>query len=46
MTTFGLTIPQRGAFIGLGEMGELLEYAPRAEATGLFDSVWVGDSRF
>ena len=44
MTTFGLTIPQRGAFIGLGTMSELLELAPRAEATGLFDSVWVGDS--
>lgn len=44
MTTFGLTIPQRGAFIGLGEMGDLLELAPRAESTGLFDSVWVGDS--
>jgi len=44
MTTFGLTIPQRGAFIGLGTMGELLEYGPLAEETGLFDSVWVGDS--
>ena len=44
MTTFGLTIPQRGAFIGLGTMSELLDFAPRAEATGLFDSVWVGDS--
>lgn len=44
MATFGLTIPQRGAFIGLGSMNELLDLAPRAEATGLFDSVWVGDS--
>lgn len=44
MATFGLTIPQRGAFIGVGSMPELLDYAPRAEATGLFDSVFVGDS--
>lgn len=44
MTTFGLTIPQRGAFIGLGSMNELLDLAPRAEATGLFDAAWVGDS--
>ena len=42
--SIGLTIPQRGAFIGVGSMGDLLELGPRAEATGLFDSVWVGDS--
>lgn len=42
--SFGITIPQRGVFIGIGSMGELLELAPRAEETGLFDSVWVGDS--
>lgn len=40
----GITIPQRGAMIGVGTLGELLELAPRAEATGLFDSAWVGDS--
>lgn len=40
----GITIPQRGAMIGVAPLGELLELAPRAEATGLFDSVWVGDS--
>lgn len=42
--SFGLTIPQRGAFIGVGSLAELLELAPQAEASGLFDSVWVGDS--
>ena len=42
--TFGLTIPQRGTMFGLGTLPELLDYGPRAEATGLFDSVWVGDS--
>ncbi|MGI9597823.1 MAG: LLM class flavin-dependent oxidoreductase [Acidimicrobiales bacterium] len=40
----GITIPQRGAMIGVAPLGELLELAPRAEATGLFDSAWVGDS--
>lgn len=42
--SMGITIPQRGAMIGVGPLGELLELAPRAEETGLFDSVWVGDS--
>lgn len=42
--SFGLTIPQRGAFIGVASLPELLELAPRAEATGLIDSIWVGDS--
>ncbi|MGF1599082.1 MAG: LLM class flavin-dependent oxidoreductase [Acidimicrobiales bacterium] len=40
----GITIPQRGALIGVGSLGELLEFAPRAEATGLFTSAWVGDN--
>lgn len=44
MVSFGITVPQRGAFIGLGSMRELLELAPMAEETGLFDSAWVGDS--
>ena len=43
-TTFGFTIPQRGAFIGLGSLGELLDLGPTAEASGAFDSIWVGDS--
>ncbi|MGI9614004.1 MAG: LLM class flavin-dependent oxidoreductase [Acidimicrobiales bacterium] len=42
--TFGYIIPQRGALFGLGTMGELLAYGPRAESTGQFDSLWVGDS--
>ena len=41
---FGFTIPQRGAFIGVAPLGELLELAPMAEASRVFDSVWVGDS--
>jgi alkanesulfonate monooxygenase SsuD/methylene tetrahydromethanopterin reductase-like flavin-dependent oxidoreductase (luciferase family) len=42
--SFGLTIPQRGAFIGVGTIGELLTLGPIAEQSGQFDSVWVGDS--
>ena len=42
--TFGFTIPQRGALFGLGTLPELLAYGPRAEAAGVFDSVWVGDT--
>ena len=41
---FGLTLPQRGAFIGLGSITDILRLAPRAEESGLFSSVWVGDS--
>ncbi len=42
--SFGITIPQRGALIGVGPLPQLLQLAPRAESSGLFDSVWVGDS--
>ncbi|MEL7155876.1 MAG: LLM class flavin-dependent oxidoreductase [Actinomycetota bacterium] len=42
--SFGLTIPQRGALIGIAGLPELLQLGPRAEATGVIDSVWVGDS--
>ncbi|MCP3854108.1 MAG: LLM class flavin-dependent oxidoreductase [Actinomycetia bacterium] len=42
--SMGITIPQRGALIGVGSLGDLLELAPRAEETGLFESAWVGDS--
>ena len=41
---FGLTLPQRGAFIGLGSITDILRLAPQAEESGLFSSVWVGDS--
>jgi len=42
--TFGFIIPQRGALHGLGTIPQLLAFGPRAEATGQFDSLWVGDS--
>lgn len=44
MPSFGLTIPQRGALFGVAPLPELLALAPAAEQTGLFDTVWVGDS--
>ena len=44
MATFGYTVPQRGALFGLSSMRELLELAAEVDGTGLFDSVWVGDS--
>lgn len=42
--TFGLIVPQRGAMFGLGSLRELLQLGARAEASGAFDAVWVGDS--
>jgi alkanesulfonate monooxygenase SsuD/methylene tetrahydromethanopterin reductase-like flavin-dependent oxidoreductase (luciferase family) len=43
-TTFGFTIPQRAALMGIAPLSELLDLAPAVEATGQFDSLWVGDS--
>ncbi len=42
--TLGFIIPQRGALFGLGTLPELLAYGARAEDSGHFDSVFVGDS--
>jgi alkanesulfonate monooxygenase SsuD/methylene tetrahydromethanopterin reductase-like flavin-dependent oxidoreductase (luciferase family) len=42
--TFGLIIPQRGVMFGLGSLTDLLELGVRADESGLFDTVWVGDS--
>lgn len=43
---FGFTLPNRGVMFGLTTPAELVEAGVRAEETGLFDSVWVGDSLF
>ena len=43
---FGLTLANRGVLLGLTTPGELLDLARRAEDSGWFDSVWVGDSLF
>ena len=44
MTSFGLIIPQRASMFGVAPVRELLDLAPVAEQSGLFDTVWVGDS--
>jgi alkanesulfonate monooxygenase SsuD/methylene tetrahydromethanopterin reductase-like flavin-dependent oxidoreductase (luciferase family) len=40
----GLTLPNRGVLFGVTTVEEMLTMAERAEASGLFNSVWVGDS--
>jgi len=40
----GLSLPNRGVLFGATTAGELVHLAERAEATGAFGSVWVGDS--
>ncbi len=43
---FGFTLPNRGVLFGVTTPRGLLEAGARAEETGLFDSLWVGDSLF
>src|SRR5215510_12640836 len=43
---FGLSLPNRGVLFGATSVDELIEISERAEASGAFDSVWVGDSLF
>jgi alkanesulfonate monooxygenase SsuD/methylene tetrahydromethanopterin reductase-like flavin-dependent oxidoreductase (luciferase family) len=43
---FGLSLPNRGVLFGATSVDELLEVAEAAEASGAFDSVWVGDNLF
>jgi alkanesulfonate monooxygenase SsuD/methylene tetrahydromethanopterin reductase-like flavin-dependent oxidoreductase (luciferase family) len=40
----GLTLPQRGTFFDVLSLSELVETGHWADETGLFDSVWIGDS--
>lgn len=44
--SFGLTLPQRGAFFGIASIANMLAMAREADASGIFDSIWVGDSLF
>src|SRR5581483_4511716 len=44
MTTFGLTLANRGVVFGITTASELIDLAVAAEQTGLFHSVYVGDS--
>ena len=43
-THLGLSLPNRGVLFGATTAGELVQLAERAEASGGFGSVWVGDS--
>ena len=42
--TIGLTLPQRGTFFDVLSLSELVETGRWADETGVFDSVWIGDS--
>ncbi len=42
--SFGFTIPQRGIFFRIATWPEMVALAREADACGLFDSIWVGDS--
>ena len=41
---WGLSLPNRGALFGLTDVDELIQTAVMAEASGVFESVWFGDS--
>jgi alkanesulfonate monooxygenase SsuD/methylene tetrahydromethanopterin reductase-like flavin-dependent oxidoreductase (luciferase family) len=43
---YGLSLPNRGVLFGATTVDELLALAERADASGAFDSIWVGDSLF
>jgi alkanesulfonate monooxygenase SsuD/methylene tetrahydromethanopterin reductase-like flavin-dependent oxidoreductase (luciferase family) len=42
----GFTLPNRGVLFGATTAAEMLDLAEIADQTGLFQSVWVGDSLF
>ncbi|MGH7872314.1 MAG: LLM class flavin-dependent oxidoreductase [Candidatus Binatia bacterium] len=41
---WGLSLPNRGALFGLTDVDELIQTAVAAEQSGVFESVWFGDS--
>ncbi len=43
---FGLSLPNRGVLFGATSVDELLALSEQADASGAFDSIWVGDSLF
>jgi alkanesulfonate monooxygenase SsuD/methylene tetrahydromethanopterin reductase-like flavin-dependent oxidoreductase (luciferase family) len=43
---YGLSLPNRGVLFGATSVDELLALSERADASGVFDSIWVGDSLF
>src|SRR5207245_809412 len=42
--SFGLTLPTRGVLFGVETMADLLDMGQEADESGLFQSLWVGDS--
>ena len=44
MASFGLTLANRGVIIGAVKVADLIGMAEKAEESGKFDAVWVGDS--
>ncbi|PYO20761.1 MAG: LLM class flavin-dependent oxidoreductase, partial [Candidatus Rokuibacteriota bacterium] len=42
--TLGLILANRAVVLGAIKARDLLEQAANAEASGVFDAVWVGDS--
>jgi alkanesulfonate monooxygenase SsuD/methylene tetrahydromethanopterin reductase-like flavin-dependent oxidoreductase (luciferase family) len=44
MSSFGLTLANRGVIIGAVTVAELFDMAKRGEDSGAFSAVWVGDS--
>lgn len=43
MNKVGLSLPNRGVLFGATTVGEIYALAERAESSGLFHSLWVGD---
>lgn len=43
MVEFGLSLPNRGVLFGATSPEEMIGLAERADRSGMFDSVWVGD---
>ncbi len=43
---YGLSIPNRGVLYGVTTVDQILDLAAQADASGAFDSIWVGDSLF
>ena len=41
---WGISLPNRGALFGLTDVDELIETAVAAEESGVFESIWFGDS--
>ena len=41
---WGISLPNRGALFGLTDVDELIATAKAAEQSGVFESVWFGDS--